>query len=115
MENQEPIPFALPFLEQEEIDEVVETLKSGWITTGKKCNQFEGLLADYIGCKEVVAVSSCTAALHLSLLGLGVGPGFLRSTHGLRCRLTAGPELTWGASPFHSRDATQYRQKSPWS
>jgi len=100
MEKQEPIPFALPFLEQEEIDEVVETLKSGWITTGKKCNQFEGLLADYIGCKEVVAVSSCTAALHLSLLGLGVGPGDEVITSAMTFAATVNTIIHVGATPI---------------
>lgn len=69
------IPFALPDIDEQEIQEVTDTLKSGWLTTGKKVSLFEHDLAVYSGCKHVIAVSSCTAALHVSLVALGIGTG----------------------------------------
>ena len=61
------IPFALPEIGQEEIDEVVDSLQSGWITTGPKAKQFEEEFAAFIGVKYSVAVNSATAGLHLAL------------------------------------------------
>ena len=69
------LPYFLPTIEGEEIGEVVDTLKSDWITTGPKTYQFEKAFQEYIGTKHAVAVSSCTAALHLSLLAAGIGEG----------------------------------------
>jgi dTDP-4-amino-4,6-dideoxygalactose transaminase len=67
--------FGQPVLGQEEIDEVVETLKSAWIGTGPRTQRFERAFADYIGSVEALAVNSCTAGLHLALLACRVGPG----------------------------------------
>jgi len=67
--------FGSPAIGQEEIDEVVATMKSGWLGTGPKTHQFEQEFADYLGVKYCAAVSSCTAALHLSMLAAGIGPG----------------------------------------
>ncbi len=69
------LPFSLPAIGDEEINEVVDTLKSGWITTGIKTKKFENDFKTYIGCKEAIALSSCTAALHLALVASGVGRG----------------------------------------
>lgn len=70
------LPFAAPDIGQEEIDEVVACLRSGWITTGPKAKQFEADFAAYIGGDvEAVAVNSATAGLHLALEALNVGPG----------------------------------------
>ncbi len=69
------IPYALPDIGDEEISSVINTLKSGWLTMGPKTFEFEKALSDYTGAKHTIAVNSCTAALHLSLLGAGVGPG----------------------------------------
>lgn len=69
------LPFSIPSIGDEEIEEVVRTLKSGWITTGIKTHKFEELFKTYIGCKEAIALSSCTAGLHLSLLAAEVGKG----------------------------------------
>jgi dTDP-4-amino-4,6-dideoxygalactose transaminase len=60
---------------EEEIAEVVGCLRSGWVGTGPKVQQFEGMLAEYVGVREVRCLSSCTAALMLALRVLGVGPG----------------------------------------
>ena len=69
------LPFARPSLGEEEIQEVVETLRSGWITTGPKTEKFAAAFADYVGGRFAVPVSSATAGLHVALLALGVGPG----------------------------------------
>ena len=69
------LPFAAPLLGNEEIDEVVHCLRSGWLTTGLKVKQFEREFAEFIGAKHALAVNSCTAALHLALEAVGVGPG----------------------------------------
>ena len=69
------LPFALPVIEEEEISEVLDVLKSGWITTGPKVKLFEREFAEYIGCKHAIAVNSCTAALHLALEAIGIGEG----------------------------------------
>ncbi len=70
------LPFAAPDIGQEEIDEVISCLRSGWITTGPRAKQFEEEFASYIGgATEAVAVNSATAGLHLALEAVGVGPG----------------------------------------
>ena len=69
------LPFARPSLGDEEIAEVVDTLRSGWITTGPKVERFAAAFADYVGGRFAVPVSSATAGLHVALLALGVGPG----------------------------------------
>lgn len=67
--------FGSPLIEEEEINEVVDTLKSGWIGTGPKVQRFEEDFKNYINVKNAVAVSSCTAGLHLSILALDLKPG----------------------------------------
>jgi dTDP-4-amino-4,6-dideoxygalactose transaminase len=70
-----PLSFQPPAIGEEEIAAVAETLRSGWLTTGPRAAELERRMADYLGATHVLAVSSGTAALHLSLLALGVGPG----------------------------------------
>jgi dTDP-4-amino-4,6-dideoxygalactose transaminase len=67
--------FGAPAIEDAEIQEIVATMKSGWLGTGPKVAQFEKDFAAYKGATHAAAVNSCTAALHLSLLASGVGPG----------------------------------------
>ena len=67
--------FGSPLIEQEEIDEVVDSLKSGWIGTGPKVHQFEEMFRDYKGVKYAMALNSCTACLHLSMLSINLQPG----------------------------------------
>lgn len=70
------LPFCLPDVGEEEIAEVVDTLRSGWLTTGPKTKQFEDEFAQYIGSNvQALAVNSATARLHLALEAAGVGPG----------------------------------------
>jgi dTDP-4-amino-4,6-dideoxygalactose transaminase len=67
-----PLPFHVPAVQEEEIEAVVEALRSGWISTGPKTKCFEEAFAKYIGARHAVAVSSGTAALHLSLEAIGL-------------------------------------------
>lgn len=69
------LPFSLPLIGEEEIDEVVDSLRSGWITTGPKVKRFEEDFARYIGARHALAVNSCTAGLHIALTALGIGAG----------------------------------------
>ena len=67
--------FGSPLIGEEEIAEVVASLRSGWVGTGPKVQRFEGMLAEYVGVAQARCLSSCTAALMLALRVLGVGPG----------------------------------------
>ena len=69
------IPFSPPTIKEEDINKVVEVLKSGWITTGPKTKQFEKDITEYVGSASTVALSSCTAALEMTLRVLGIGEG----------------------------------------
>jgi dTDP-4-amino-4,6-dideoxygalactose transaminase len=69
------LPFSRPMIGEEEIEEVVATLRTDWITTGPKVKRFEETFAEYLGATAALAVNSCTAGLHVSLATLGVGPG----------------------------------------
>jgi dTDP-4-amino-4,6-dideoxygalactose transaminase len=69
------LPFALPSIGEEEIAEVVDTLRSGWVTTGPKVKRFESDFGAYVDSNNALAVNSCTAGLHTALAALGVGPG----------------------------------------
>jgi len=73
--RESPLPFSPPYIQQEEIEEVTAVLKSGWITRGVKCEEFEKALAVYTGAKACAVLSSATAGLFLSLKLFGVGPG----------------------------------------
>jgi dTDP-4-amino-4,6-dideoxygalactose transaminase len=69
------VPFHRPSIGEDEIRSVVETLKSGWLTTGRKVKDFEEDFAKYVGCGHAVAVNSGTAALHLALDAIGINEG----------------------------------------
>jgi len=69
------VPFFRPDVRQPEIDEVVATLRSGWLTTGPRVKRFEEEFAAAVGADFAVAVNSCTAALHLAVEALGLSPG----------------------------------------
>jgi len=73
--NAEFIPFHVPEIGEDEIRSVVETLQSGWLTTGAKVKRFEEDFAKFVGCEHAVAVNSGTAALHLALDAIGVREG----------------------------------------
>lgn len=69
------LPFSPPAISEEEIAAVADTLRSDWITTGPKTRRFESEFAQYLGAPAALALNSCTAALHLALLALNIGPG----------------------------------------
>jgi len=69
------LPFSPPLIGEEEINEVVNTLRDGWITTGPKVKRFEEEFAAVVGSLQALAVNSGTAALHLALAALGIGSG----------------------------------------
>ncbi len=75
--NEKPsiISFHKPYISEDEISEVLDSLRSGWLTTGLKCVEFEKSFAEYVGCKHAVAVNSCTAALHIALDAIGLKEG----------------------------------------
>src|SRR5947209_7472244 len=71
--RREFLPFSPPLIGQEEIDEVAESLRSGWITTGPKAARFEDEFRRFVGAEGALALNSGTAALHLGLVALGIG------------------------------------------
>jgi dTDP-4-amino-4,6-dideoxygalactose transaminase len=76
------VPFFRPSVQEQEVNEVVETLRSGWLTSGPRVKRFEEGFAAAVGAANAVALNSCTAALHLAVeaLGLKAGQGVLVPT-----------------------------------
>lgn len=91
--------FGSPLILEEEIQEVVETLRSGWIGTGPRVVKFEEMFKEYIGCKHALAVNSCTAALHLSMIAAGIGPGDHVITTPMTFAATANAIIHTGGTP----------------
>jgi len=93
------LPFYRPDIGEEEIAAVVETLRSGWVTVGPRTHEFEQAFAEYIGAPHAVAVSSCTAALHLALDALDLQPGDEVITSTLTFTATGATIIHAGARP----------------
>jgi dTDP-4-amino-4,6-dideoxygalactose transaminase len=93
------LPFALPSIGEEEIAEVVDSLRSGWVTTGPKVKRFEADFAEYVGCRHAIALNSCTAGLHIALTALGIGPGDEVIVPSLTFCSTANVVVHTGARP----------------
>jgi perosamine synthetase len=93
------IPFGQPSFSDAEIEAVARVMRSGWVGMGPETLAFEAELADYVGCAAVVTTNSCTSALHLSLLALGVGPGDEVIVPSLTWCSTANAVLYVGARP----------------
>jgi dTDP-4-amino-4,6-dideoxygalactose transaminase len=91
--------FGAPVIDDAEIAEVVDTLRSGWVGTGPKVGRFERDFARYTGAPHAVAVASCTAALHLAMVASGVGPGDEVITTPLTFCATVNAILHTGATP----------------
>jgi dTDP-4-amino-4,6-dideoxygalactose transaminase len=102
------LPFCVPDIGEREIEEVVLTLRSGWITTGPRTKEFEKLFAQYIGSHHAIAVSSCTAALHIALAAIGVGPGDEVITSPLTFCSTANVVIHLGATPVFADIGDDY-------
>ncbi len=96
----EMLPFSRPSLGEDEIGEVVHSIKSGWITTGPMCYQFEADMKKYVGAKHAIALSSATAGLHLALLAAGIGPGDEVITTSMTFAATANMIALVGARPI---------------
>ncbi|CAG0956418.1 DegT/DnrJ/EryC1/StrS aminotransferase family protein [Geobacter sp.] len=97
--RKEFLVFGSPLIEENEIEEVVASLRSGWLGTGPKVAQFENNFRAYRGATHAVAVSSCTAALHLSLLAAGLRPGDEVITTPLTFCATVNAIIHAGATP----------------
>ena len=102
------LSFQPPAITEEEVEAVAETLRSGWLTTGPRTAELEARMRDYLEAKHVLAVSSCTAALHLSLVALGIGPGDEVITTSITWPSTANVIVHCGATPVFAdvRDDT---------
>ncbi|MDE3197826.1 MAG: DegT/DnrJ/EryC1/StrS aminotransferase family protein [Acidobacteriota bacterium] len=99
MENKKAVPYHRPSIGEEEIQEVVDTLRSGWLTTGPRTARFEQGIRDYVGVPYAQAVSSCTAGLHLALTALELGPGDEVITTPMTFCATVNVILHVGATP----------------
>ena len=91
--------FGSPSIGEEEIAEVCESLRSGWVGTGPKVKKFEEMFKKFKNCRYAIGVSSCTAALHLSLLVLEIKPGHEVITTPLTFASTAHSIVHVGAKP----------------
>ncbi len=97
--REEPLRFGVPLIEQDEIDAVTQVLKSGWITTGPRTQEFEERFRSYIGVRNAVALSSCTEGMELSLLASGIGEGDEVITTPMTFAATANVVIHCGATP----------------
>ena len=86
-------------LEPQDLEAVAETLRSGWLTLGPRTAAFEQVFAEHLGARHAIALSSCTAALHLAYLAAGVGPGDEVIVPSFTFAATAAAALYCGATP----------------
>src|SRR5213078_3177503 len=91
--------FQPPAIGDEEIAEVTETLRSGWLTTGPRAAELERRMSEFLEAEHVLALASGTAALHLALVALGVGPGDEVITTPITWPATANVIVHAGATP----------------
>jgi len=106
--REEFLPFCLPDIGGDEIEEVVQVLRSGWITTGPRTQEFERRFAEYVGARHAIAVSSCTAALHIALAAIGIGPGDEVITSPLTFCSTANVIIHLGGTPVFADIGEDY-------
>ncbi|AFV03702.1 MULTISPECIES: DegT/DnrJ/EryC1/StrS family aminotransferase [unclassified Dehalobacter] len=93
------LPYALPLIEDDDIEAVVDSLKSNWISKGPKTGKFEKRFAEYIGVKHAIALNSCTAGLHIALLAAGVGAGDEVITTAMTFAASSNVIIHCGATP----------------
>ena len=94
------IPYGRQAVDEEDIQAVMEVLRSDWLTTGPKVEEFEQAFAQYVGTKEAVAVSSGTAALHAAMYALGIGPGDEVIVPAMTFAATANCVIFQGGTPI---------------
>ena len=92
-------PLHEPWIGEEEEQEILATLRSGWLTTGQRTKQFEQEFAERIGCRHAVGLNSCTAGLHLALAAAGIGAGDEVITTAITFAATANVIVHQGARP----------------
>jgi UDP-4-amino-4-deoxy-L-arabinose-oxoglutarate aminotransferase len=97
--RKEFLPFSRPSISEEDIAAVSDVLRSGWITTGSKCAEFEQAFNEYVGCSGSIALSSATAGMHLFLYTMGIGPGDEVITPSMTWVSTVNLILLAGATP----------------
>ena len=93
------LPFARPSISDEDVQAVTDVLRSGWITTGVKCAELEAGFTDRLGTTSAVATTSATAAMHLALVALGIGPGDEVITPSMTWVSTVNMIVRLGATP----------------
>lgn len=93
------LPYSVPLLEDDDINEVVDTLKSGWVAKGPRTIEFEKRFAEYTGAKYAIAMNSATAALHIALIAGGVKPGDEVITTPITFAATVNTIIHVGATP----------------
>lgn len=94
------LPFALPSISEDAIEEVAQVLRSGWVTSGPKVKQFEMEFGDFVGSKETIAVNSATAGLHLALEAIGLTSEDAAITSSITFTATAEVICYFGAEPI---------------
>ena len=99
VDDKESIPFYIPWINKEDRKAISNALKSRWLTGGPQARNFEKTFADYVGTKFAVSVNSCTAALHLAMRVLNVGPGDEVIVPDLTFAATANAPIFCGAKP----------------
>lgn len=96
--RKEYLVFGAPKIEDDEIEEVVDSLRRGWLGTGPKVARFQDMFSRYVGADHAIALNSCTAGLHLSLLVAGLKPG----DEVITTPMTFAPPLTLSFMPAAS-------------
>ncbi len=96
-------------LEPQDLEAVAQTLRSGWLTLGPRTAEFEQAFAEQLGARHAIAVSSCTAALHLAYLAAGAGPGDEVIVPSFTFAATAAAALYCGASPVFAEISSRER------
>src|SRR5581483_3047916 len=109
---QHPVSFPeLPLfdlrLQESDLQAVAATLRSGWLTMGPRTQAFEEAFAEHLGARHAIALSSCTAALHLAYLAAGVGPGDEVIVPSFTFAATAAAVLYCGATPVFAEIASR--------
>lgn len=94
------LPYAIPLIDENDIEEVVDTLKSGWVAKGPRTLAFENRFAEYVGAKHAIAMNSATAALHIALITGGVKAGDQVITTSMTFAATVNTIVQVGAIPI---------------